>query len=75
MLPFISNITNDCQNKTYEAINVFTIDREAVNVAPSPEYSVQRHDKSNVLQDRDDPVNNDEGIHYEDISANIKEKK
>ena len=41
-------------------------------MAPSPEYSVQRHDNSNILQDRDDPVNNDEGIHYEDISANIK---
>ncbi|KAK2139477.1 hypothetical protein LSH36_1765g00006 [Paralvinella palmiformis] len=46
--------------------------REAVNVAPSPEHSVQRHDNSNVLQDGDDPLNNDEGIHYEDISANIK---
>ncbi|KAK2139319.1 hypothetical protein LSH36_1863g00032 [Paralvinella palmiformis] len=46
--------------------------REAVNVAPSPEYSVQRHDNSNILQDRDDPVNNEEGIHYEDISVNIK---
>ena len=58
--------------KLLEAVYSFIIYRTTTNLAPSLQSSDQRHDNSIILQDRHDTVTSDNGIHYEDISANTE---